>query len=348
MATDVECAVIGAGMAGTAASRALARAGAEVVVFEQFHLGHGRGSSHGASRIFRFSYHDPFYVRMAMGALPLWRELEEEMGRELVTTTGGLDAGKRLDDHVAALTECGADFEVLDGRRARERFPRVTLPDDERVLFQPDAGIAHAEAAVRAFADSATSHGAELNEGSPVTRLKQSSGHVEIDVEGETYRAKVAVVTAGAWARPLLAEAGIDLPVTPTRETVAYFRIEDELSVPSLVDWSDPVFYALASPGEGLKAGWHHTGPPTDPGAEGIVDRAAVERLSERVAERFPSADPDAHHAETCIYTNTSDEHLIVERRGDIVIGSACSGHGFKFAPLTGKRIAELALGGAR
>jgi sarcosine oxidase len=345
MASDVEFAVVGAGMAGAATARALARAGREVVLLEQFEIGHKRGSSHGESRIFRFSYPDPRYVRMAIDALALWRELEDEIGRELVTPIGGLDAGKPLDDHASALASCGVDFSFLDGREVMERFPALSLAADATALFQPDAGIVRADTSVRALVDSAVAHGALLREMSEVARLAPRPDAVEIETAAETYRARVAVVTAGAWARSLLAPAGIELPVTPTRETVAYFPLDGGMSVPSLVDWVEPPFYALTSPGHGIKSGLHHTGPETDPRAEGEVDLARVERIAARVTERFPDADPQPRHVETCLYTNTADEDFVVQRWGNIVVGSACSGHGFKFAPVTGRRLARLALG---
>src|SRR5204863_9817460 len=49
---QVEVAVVGAGLLGSAAARALAARGVPVLLFEQFALGHARGSSHGATRIF--------------------------------------------------------------------------------------------------------------------------------------------------------------------------------------------------------------------------------------------------------------------------------------------------------
>ena len=282
-----------------------------------------------------------------MAALPLWRRLEEEAGVELVTTTGGLDAGKKLDDHVAALRECGVAYELLSGLEIHERFPAVTLPEDEPVLFQPEAGIVRADATVWALADGAKAHGAELHEDTQVTHLRVLGDEVELATDNGIHRARVAVVAAGGWVAPLLATAGIELEVSPTRETLAYFGLEGDVSVPTLVEWRDPPFYALPSPGVGLKAGLHHAGPVTDPSREGDVSDEIVARLSEHVAARFPTVSPTPHHAETCIYTNTADERFILERRGPIVIGSACSGHGFKFAPLIGQRLASLALDGS-
>jgi sarcosine oxidase len=110
------------------------------------------------------------------------------------------------------------------------------------------------------------------------------------------------------------------------------------------VDWGSPAVYSLPSPGQGIKVGEHIAGPVGDPEDPGGPDAESVERLAGWVLERYPGAKPEAHLAETCLYTVTEDEDFIVDRRGDLVIGSACSGHGFKFAPVTGRRLAELAL----
>jgi sarcosine oxidase len=343
---DVEFAVIGAGMAGLATARCLALAGREVVVFEQFCVGHGRGSSHGASRIFRLSYPDARYVRLAMQAFPMWRELEREVGEHLLVPTGGLDCGAPLAEHEAALAACGARYEMLDGSQAAARWPALSFAPEETVLYQADAALTRADAALRALLRSATEHGATVREETHVRALRGRGERVVMDTTIGTWTCSVAVVAAGGWARPLLAAAGIHIPVVATRQTVAYFEIPGAERLPPLVDWREPIFYALASPGQGLKAGIHHSGPETDPDEPGVVDPATVDLVAERVARRYPGAEARPHHTETCIYTSTSDEHLILERRGRIVIGSACSGHGFKFAPLTGRTLADLAIAG--
>jgi sarcosine oxidase len=338
----VDVVVIGAGVMGSAAARALARAGREVVLLERFGLGHTKGSSHGRSRIFRFSYGDRRYVRLAMAALPLWRELEEDAGEELLRVTGGLDLGPAVPEHAAALGAEGARSEVLDPGEAGWRFPFVTFPPGP-ILFQPDAGYVLADRAVAALARTARAAGAEILEERPALSVAPDGDHAVVETEGRSFRAGAAVVTAGGWARPLLRGPGIELPVRPTRETVAYFRLDESVVMPSVVEWNRPAGYALRSPGQGIKAGEHGTGPDTDPDDEGPPDPAAVERVAAWVRSRFPDADPEPHLAETCIYTNTADESFVLERHGPIVVGSPCSGHGFKFAPWIGRRLARLA-----
>lgn len=342
---DAEVIVIGAGVMGTQAARALALAGREVLLLERFRIPHDHGSSHGRSRIFRFSYRDPRFVRMAQEALPLWRELEEETGEQLLTVTGGLDVGVAAEEHAEALESCGAAFEWLDAAEVTRRFPRVALPSDATVLFQPDAGFLAADRTVMASAASARRHGAEIREDTRVLAVRPSAAGVDVDTEERTYSAAVVVVTAGGWAKDLLGTAGIELPVRVTRETVAYFALDEEALVPALVDWGFPAVYSLRSPGQGVKVGEHIAGPVVDPDDQGGPRDESIDRLRSWVADRYPDADPEPHLAETCLYTVTEDEDFILDRRGPVVIGSPCSGHGFKFAPLIGRRLAALASG---
>jgi sarcosine oxidase len=102
--------------------------------------------------------------------------------------------------------------------------------------------------------------------------------------------------------------------------------------------------YALHDPVHGLKAGVHFGGVEADPDEPGEPDPAVLERVSAWVAERLPGADPEPVAAQTCLYTSTADESFVLERRGRLVLGSACSGHGFKFAPAVGRRLAALAV----
>ena len=339
-----EVVVIGAGIMGSATAWALARAGRDVVLLERFRVGHRRGSSHGAARVFRLSYPEARYVGMMQEALPLWRELEDETGETILTVTGGLDGGVGLERNEAAMEARAVPFEWIDGAEVAARFPAMSGQRAERFLYQADGGIVRADVAWRAFVSAAAAHGAELREESTVVSIRPGDDAVEIDTEAGAYVAATAVVTAGAWARDLVAPAGFNLGVRATRETVAYFRLEQE--VPTLLEWAGGFAYALPNPGEGLKAGEHGVGPEIDPDEEGGPNLDSVRRLGEWIRRRYPAADPEPHRAETCLYTNTADESFVVDRRGRLTVGSPCSGHGFKFAPVIGERLAGLAMAG--
>ncbi len=319
---------------GAATAWRLARRGHDVEIHEQFHIGHVRGSSHGRSRIVRLAYPDPEWVQFAEEAFVGWRELEAESGERLLELHGLLElVGDPASSSRDALEARGAEYELLDAETARARWP-VDVRNGWRVLFQPEAGIVRADLAWQAFLDVAAKHGARLHEGSRVESL------AELDADA-------VVVTAGPWAGRLLEPEGIDLPVKITRETVAYFKL-DGPPLPSVVqldpETRDHAMYSLRDPIHGLKAGAHHAGPETNPDEDGLPDLDLLDSISAWVGETYRDVDPKPLGAETCVYTTTRDESFVLERHGRIVVGSACSGHGFKFAPAVGTRLADLAI----
>jgi sarcosine oxidase len=319
-------AVVGAGVMGLASAWALRRAGHDVVVHEQFRLGHDRGSSHGRSRIFRLAYAEPHWVRLAQEALAGWRELEAEAGEELLRLDGMLEVVTELAQSSAAgLDACGVRWERLGGEEAERRFPvRVAAP--AFAVLQPEAGIVLADRALAAFAR-------DLD-------VRESSHVASVD----DLDADAVVLAAGSWVNRL---ARPPLEVRVTRETVCYFRIAGDRPVPAVVsfrpDTHGHAFYALPDPVHGLKVGAHHAGAETDPDETAEPDPALVERIAAWTRERFVLADPEPVAAQTCLYTTTPDESFVLERRGRVVVCSACSGHGFKFAPAIGSRVAALA-----
>ena len=332
--------VVGGGVMGRAAARSLARDGREPIVLEQFRVGHTHGSSHGATRIFRLAYVEPEWVRLAQEALPLWRELEDESGETLLELTGLVDLPVEPARLVATLDATGTAYELLDAAEVEHRFGLATQCC--KAVFQPEAGVVVADRAMRALAT-----GLQVREETRVRAVVPGGRSVRVQTDGGgEIEAGTVVVAAGAWAQPLLAGAGIDLPVTPTRETVAYFRLGRP--VPSVIDYRNRETYALTA-FEGLvKVGVHRSGPRAHPDAVGTPDEAIVRFASEWAARTFSLASPEPVAVETCLYTNTADARFVLERHGPIVVCSACSGHGFKFAPAIGRRVAELVSAGAR
>jgi sarcosine oxidase len=340
---DVDVIVVGAGVMGAATARALSKRGRQVVVLERSTIGHDQGSSHGSARIWRHSYTDARYVRMMDEALPLWRSIEDETGTQLLSVCGALNIGAGLDDLASAMGEGGAASEWLDPAEIPERFPDWPARIDDRALFDPLAGVIAAEHALSALIASARNRGALVIENTPVALERTAHG-----LAAGEWRAPVAVVTAGAWARDLLAPLGITLDVTVTRETVAHYDVGDAAADPVFIEWGDPAIYVLPTPEPSIvKAAEHIAGRVVDPDSPGGPDARALERIEGWFSRRFPSISPTRVDAETCLYTNTRDGNFVLERHGPIVVGSACSGHGFKFAPLIGERLAELAVPGS-
>jgi sarcosine oxidase len=311
---------------GLATGWALKRRGHEPVVYEQFTVGNPHGSSHGRSRIFRLAYAEPEYVRLAQEAFGLWRELEAESGETILELNGLVEVVRTLEESTAETLEaCGVAWERLDREEAMRRYP-IHVPEGSFVVVQPEAGIARADLALRAFA-------------------RELDVREETRVHPDEVDAEVVVVTAGSWVNELLNEP---LNVKTTRETLSYFRPDTNgRPVPSVVSFKPGrhthEMYSLADPKYGLKVGAHHQGPEADPNVPGEPEPELIERIATWAGETYRLVDPEPAGAETCMYTTTPDETFILERRGRIVVGSPCSGHGFKFAPAIGERLAALA-----
>jgi glycine/D-amino acid oxidase-like deaminating enzyme len=345
-------AVIGIGGTGSAAARFLASAGHEVVGFEQFRLGHERGSSHGESRIIRYTYPDPFYTRLMRDAYPLWAALEAEAREELFVRCGGLYFGRAdhrdLDAVAEALGACGLPFEDLTPREVGARYPAFRLGPNERAIFQEASGFLRATRCVLANARLARARGATIHEETVVRAVEpiggggrgaevrierggavgaiegggavRGSGGARAGANGETLRFDAAIVTAGPWMGRLLARLG--LPLTVTRQEIVYLRVArnaERFAPARFPVWIDAgaLMYGIPMDGrvDGVKVGAHHLGAVVDPDRRpSAVEEAAVRRVAAYAAERFPDLAAEATHTQACLYTNTPDEDFIVDR----------------------------------
>lgn len=358
--------VVGGGVVGCAAAYHLAQRGRRTLLLEQFALGHDRGSSHGHSRIIRLAYGSLEYLRLAQAAFPLWRALAEETGAAIMLPTGGLDFGASgspaLEATRATLVAAGVPFEALDTGQLAARFPQIAAPPDTIGLYQHDAAILDASLCVATLAAAARHHGAELRDETPAHTIAADGAGVRVRTAGATYHADRLIIAAGAWARPLLHQLGLDLPLVVTKEQVAFFRPHDPaLFTPARF----PVFIHHAAEGEpsaygfpiygmpGVKVAFHMGGPAIAPeSTDREVDAGLLAALQAYVARWLPQAAGEVFQAQTCRYTSTPDHDFIIDRHPalpQVLIASPCSGHGFKFGILTGAILADLAEhGGSR
>jgi monomeric sarcosine oxidase len=365
----MKIAVIGLGATGCSAARFLARDGHEVTGYEQFRIGHERASSHGESRIFRYTYPDPFYTRLMREAYPLWRELEDEAGEPLLERCGGLFIGPRghaeLEQIERSLGEGRHNYEVLDAAETRARFPAFRLGREEVAIFQAESGFLRATSCVLATARLAREHGARLLENTPVSEVRcergrawiRARGNAAADATGREEREfDAAIVTAGPRMSRLLPGSG--LPLRVTRQEIVYLRIARNAAhfepdrFPVWID-ADTYDYGFPSDGRipGVKLGLHQRGESTDPDIVRLgVDVGFVRDRIACAASRLPDLSAEVTHAQVCLYTNTPDEDFIIDRAAgmpNVWIVSGCSGHGFKFTVLLGRIASDLATGGA-
>lgn len=355
--------VIGAGAHGSAAAYHAAKRGQRVLLIEQFAVDHERGSSYGHSRIIRYAYDHPAYVALARAAYSQWASLEAEAGEQLLLISGGVDVGRMstasFASTVDSLTQMRIPFELLDARQAAQRYPQFRLAEDMMMLFQADAGILRASRCVQAQVRLARASGAQILENTPVISIAPEGDGVRVVTEAGLFSAGRAIVAAGAWANDLLAPLGLPLPLRPTLCQENYFHAERPAdfavgAFPVFIwherETSGWMSYGIPSVNDAGAKFSLHGGPDFDPHdlRREPLD-ACIEAMFRLIATYFPTMKPTHASSRACLYTMTPDEHFIIDRHPahpQIVISAACSGHGFKFAPVIGSILCDLALDG--
>ena len=357
-----DVAVIGLGAMGGAALLNLARRGVHVLGIEQFEPGHVRGSSHGETRIIRIGYFEhPSYVPLLWRTYELWRELEAECGRPLVHITGIAEIGPPDGDVVAgtlrASREHGLPHEVLDAKEVMRRFPAFRIPDHYAGVVQPDGGFLDVEPSVEAMIALAKAAGAQVRTGKAVRAIKPAANSVQIETDRGTVEAGAAIIAAGAWVSKLL--PGLPAKLRVTRQVQAWFQPNNASAFEAgrfpvfLLESRHGVHYGFPPQGgAGVKIAKHHHADETaDPDTVNRAISATDETLIRAaIADHIPAADGRMIAAKTCLYAVTPDHDFIIDTlpgAANVIVASPCSGHGFKFAPVVGEILGDLATEGA-
>jgi sarcosine oxidase len=353
--------VVGLGATGAAALHRLARRGVRVLGIERLTPGHDQGSSHGESRIIRLGYFEhPSYVPLLRRTYELWRELEAEAAAKLLHITGiveiGPPGGEVVSGTLAASRLHGLPHDVMDAAETMRRFPAFKIPDDYVGVFQPDGGFIAAEPAIAAMLAQARTAGAEIQINVAVRSVTPHGNGVRIETSAGTIDAHAAIIAAGPWLKKLMPD--LPAPLRVTREVMAWFEPQNPAP---LLTGPFPVFLLETPLGQhygfppwrgGLLkiAKHHHRNQTVDPDHVDRVVSAEDEALIRPFVSRYiPAAAGPLRSAKTCLYMMTPDRDFLIDRlpgAPNIVVASPCSGHGFKFAPVVGEILADLATGG--
>jgi len=234
------------------------------------------------------------------------------------------------------------------------------LEAQERVLWHPRTGVCLADRTVAAQVRVAREAGVDVREETAVTGIEPDGDGVLVRTDRDEIRADTVVLAGGGWNRWLLAGAvsafaavNRALPLTtlpemlPTVQQVSYFAPTDPAtSWPVLIEWGLEDWYLVPPLGgaAGVKVGLHVPGRQVDPSEGPFPPDAELERAyAEHMRERVPGVVPTPVRTEMCLYTMTSDEDFVIDRVGPLVLFGGCSGHGFKFGPVIGEILADLA-----
>jgi sarcosine oxidase len=351
--------VVGLGAMGSAAAYHLARRGSSVLGFDRFHPPHAHGSSHGATRIIREAYFEhPVYVPLVQRAYALWHELAQRSATALQQTTGGIMIGSPTSDVVVGALRSARQHllahELLSAGDIRRRFPALQPSDDMVGVLEPRAGVLFPEKCIAAHLTLACEAGAELHVDEPVLRWGTAGDDVRVTTGRGEYRARHLIVTAGAWTTALCPD--LALPLSIERQAVYWFepsKPSDVLKVgrcPVHIWQFDGrhFFYGFPDLGDGIKVARHHDGSDVAPDAVNReISSEEIDDIRALVRRFVPRADGALRSSIVCLYTNTPDEHFWIDRHPahpQVLIVSACSGHGFKFSSVIGEIVADWAL----
>ena len=350
--------VIGAGGMGSAAVYHLARRGLKVLGLERYDIPHEMGSSHGYSRMIRYTLQEhPSYVPLVRRAYELWHELEETAGEKLVVTTGSVRAGPADSPYFQKAKEScdlhNIPYEILTAAEINKRFPGYRFPEEITSIYQADGGFLLPEECIVSHVRAAEAAGAVVHTQETVLDWEPQGGGVQVRTGRDTYTADRLVVTAGPWAAKLVPE--LAAYAVPERQVLGWFQPErPELFTPETF----PVFGVLTEEGRyygfpsytvpGFKIGRsHHLEQKVDPD---LMDREVHAEdeaiLRQAVSRYFPLAAGELLDRKTCIYTNTPDEHFMIgvlPEHPQVSVAAGFSGHGFKFASVIGEIMADLA-----
>lgn len=354
--------VVGVGGMGSSTVYHLARRGARVLGLERLDIPHEMGSSHGITRIIRLAYFEhPSYVPLLRRAYELWREIEHVAGERLLIITGSIDAGPEESDIVRgsrrACQEHHLPHEVLDAATIHRRFPGYRLPDGMVGVYQPDGGFVLSECAISAYVRAAQTLGAEVHAREAVVSWESEGQAVQVRTERGVYRASSLVVAAGSWTGRLVPE--LARLAVPERQVVMWTQpLRPELfrvhAFPVFnLQGAEGRFYGYPMYGliPGFKIGkYHHRRETVDPDC--VARDASAEDedvLREGIRAYFPDADGPTMALKVCLFTNSPDEHFIIDRHQRherVYVAAGFSGHGFKFCSVIGEIMSELALEG--
>lgn len=348
IAQRADVVVVGLGIMGLSTAAELASRGRRVIGIDRFGSGHPLTSSTGASRSIRVAYDRPVYVDLAREAIEAWRRLEHDHGTSLLVMSGEVDLGpdRKLDALVAAMAACDVPSRELDRREIASTFPELRLRAGERAIVA-DGGTVLAAAGMEVLMAEARSRGVDVSAPERALALRSRPGGVTVVTDRRSIEAGQAVISAGPWTGPLIAQVGMSPSLAPAIGQVTFLETAEMQGRPALSDWEAfdrAGVYGHPVPGIGYKVAFDAgSTDPWDPEATAWrPDEDEERRLLAWLGDRMPTVVPVVALTQRHPWTMTPDGDFVIDRSGPFVVAGGCAGHAFKFGPALGRLIADV------
>ena len=245
-------------------------------------------------------------------------------------------------------------YEYLNNKEIEKRFPALKPTAETVAIVEKSAGILFPEECIKTNLKLANKNGALLLFGETVQSINIKNSCVQVVTDKGIYETEKLIVSVGAWLNDLLPE--LKLPLNIKRQVLFWFKNEDKQmqqfiepkGLPIFIwEYNLPhVFYGFPDLGNGIKIAPHHEGQPIHPDLlSKEVYKDEIVQMKNILDEYF-NVDATFNFSDVCMYTNTPDEHFIIDyypSNKNIIIASPCSGHGFKFSSVIGKTLCDMA-----
>ncbi|MGH2597066.1 MAG: NAD(P)/FAD-dependent oxidoreductase [Actinomycetota bacterium] len=344
--------IVGAGVHGASVAYHLASRGVKVVIFERWTP--GGGPTGRSSAICRAYYTNTFLARAARDSIAMLQNFEELTGVDAGFRRTGLlylhppedDASVRAS--AERLNELGIVTEILDLSKLAKAYPAFDLDGIGIGAFERNAGYADPHASTDGLFRRAVRLGTAARVGVRVVGVDASEAGVTITTDdGEGTSCARLLIAAGPWTRPLVAQVGVDLPLTVERHVVATFAWGSAEPAPAHGDLIGG--YYFRPEGEDLYlVGPVHAAAQVDPDAfDPEIREDETRALAAAVVRRVPHlAASEMHGGWASLYDVSPDwQPVIGQVAPNVFVDAGTSGHGFKLAPALGKHVADLVTG---
>jgi glycine/D-amino acid oxidase-like deaminating enzyme len=354
--------IIGGGVFGLTSALELAARGHAVTLLDPGPLPHPLAESTDISKIVRIDYGaDADYTALGEAAIAGWRTWNRSWPRSLFHETGAtflarapMSPGGFEYESYALLTGRGHPLVRLDAQAIVERFPACRPGAFVDGYFNPIGGWAESGAVITQLAAEAQRAGVTLHSDRTVQQVTDDGVVVATATGVEHLPADRIIVCAGSWVPRLLPELASS--ILAVGQPVFHLRPSD----PALFDASRfPVFgadiaktgyYGFPVTADGVvKIANHGAGVTVGSDGERVVRPEHEAALRAFLPTAFPAlADAPIVARRLCVYGDTLDGHFWIARhpeRPNLVVATGGSGHAFKFAPVLGALIADIALG---
>jgi sarcosine oxidase, subunit beta len=357
MSEVADVVVVGGGVVGCSAAYHLAEAGAGRVLLLERADAVGTGSTGACAGGFRFQFSSRINVELSLASVPMIVGFTETHGLPLDVVQDGYlflirdePALKRFAAAADTQRSLGVDARVLEPAEAADLAPGIAVEGLVGATFCPQDGIADPSGLTQGYATVARRAGAELRLGVEVTGITVEGGRVTgVRTPAGEISCLTVVNAAGPWAGELARGAGVELPLEAIPRTVLTTGSFPGVPLRRTLIIDAATSFYLHREGEGVLMGMGGRNERPSFSLE-VDDRFVAEELLPVAVEVFPPLEAAGIAGSWAgLYEMTPDRHPIIGPAPveGLWLANGFSGHGFQHAPVVGKLLAEMIVGGA-